>query len=154
MTVRAGSTARISSPITRSGLMGTSSERNRGFHSAAVCAATAAISARVSRPALAAFRDFSRPRSSSVSCWRTSWASPTRPHAMGYCWARSSGSFVAWMMTLPGGSWKEPSVVMRLAPMLRTTSASGTKARIPGLTAVPPEPTDRGWSSGNALFPT
>jgi hypothetical protein len=154
MTVRAGSTARISSPITRSGLIGTSSERNRGFHSAAVCAATAATSARVSRSALAVFRAFSRPRSSSVSCWSTSWASPTRPHAIGYCWDRSSASFVAWMMVLPGGSWNEPSVVIRLAPMLRTTSASGTKAAIPGLTAVPPEPTDSGWSSGKALLPT
>jgi len=93
---------------------------------------------------------------SSVSCCRTSLrvAHQARTRS-GTAVPGHRGHWSPGMIVLPGGSWKEPSVVMRLAPTLRITSAPGTNASMPGPDRRPARSrSTAGDPRGNALLPT
>ena len=63
------------------------------------------------------------------------------------------GSFVEWMITLPGGIALPYPVGVKLHPMPKTTSALSRNRATCLVVDVEAAPSESGWFSGKALLP-
>ena len=140
----------ISSQITRYGLIGASFELSSGRHCAIHSSRTAVISATTS---LVSRLDLMVCDSSPISASSVRPASPTRPIALTTSLFRWFGSSVAWMNVFPLGNLMPKLVSVNEQPMPMIRSDFSMKWCTVFGTALPPEPSDSGWFSGNELLP-